>query len=165
MIFVTVGTQKFQFNRLLKIIDGLVEQNIINDKIVCQSGYSSYIPRNYRTIKFMPQDEYDQNILKCKLLITHAGVGTILQAKKYNKKIIVIPRLKKYKEHVDDHQQQIVSGFATKGLVFKSNGLDLGKVIGESHQKKLKDYQFNSVAFTNKLCKVLNELNYNINKN
>ena len=67
MIFVTVGTQKFQFNRLLKIIDGLVEQNIINDKIVCQSRYSTYIPRNYRTIKFMPQDEYDQNILKCKL--------------------------------------------------------------------------------------------------
>lgn len=151
MIFITVGTQKFQFNRLLKAIDKLIEKKIINDRVICQSGFSTYIPKNYQTVKFMPQNEYNYYICNCDLLITHAGVGSILEAKKYNKPVIAIPRLKKFEEHVDDHQQQIVSGFAKKKIVFESNCSNLEEVLHRVKYEHLQKYNFNNEKFVQKI--------------
>ena len=47
MIFITTGSQKFQFNRLLQKIDELVADGTIKDKVFAQSGYSDYAPKNY----------------------------------------------------------------------------------------------------------------------
>lgn len=155
MIFITVGTQKFQFNRLLKTIDNLIENKDIVDKVICQAGYSTYSPKNYKTIKFMSQSEYNQNIKNCDLLITHAGVGTILEAKKNNKTVIVVPRLKKYKEHVDDHQQQIAYGFSKKEIVLESDCSNLKSVLDKAQEIRLKEYKFNNKVFIHKLNDIL----------
>ena len=78
MIFVALGTQKFQLNRLLQKIDYLVEKNIITEPVFAQIGYSTYIPKNFEFTAFMEQKEFKEKIMKCDLLITHSGVGTIL---------------------------------------------------------------------------------------
>ena len=133
MIFVTLGTQKFQLNRLLIELDRLVEQKLLNDDIYAQIGNSTYYPKYYSYSKLLSRDDYERMINECDLLITHAGVGTILQGLKLKKKIIVFPRLERFNEHVDDHQLQIARNFANKNYVLMcKDESDLEKMINES---------------------------------
>lgn len=117
MIFVVTGTQKFQFNRLLKILDELVRVNAIKEKIFAQIGNSTYYPTNYSYIPFLSKSEFNKYMNKCDLLITHSGVATIMAGLKLNKPVIVMPRMKKYGEHVDDHQMQIAESFSNKNFI------------------------------------------------
>lgn len=117
MIFVTVGSQKFQFNRLLKKVDELIESGAIKDEVFAQIGVSDYKPKNYKYVDFTTREEFAENLDKCDLLITHAGTGVIVTALKKGKKVIAVPRLAKYGEHVDDHQIQLVKQFDDLGLI------------------------------------------------
>jgi len=74
MILVTVGSQKFQFNRLLKKIDELIDKKIITDSVFAQIGVSDYKPNNYEYVSFMSQDEFNQKLDECDMVITHAGL-------------------------------------------------------------------------------------------
>lgn len=117
MIFVTLGSQKFQFNRLLKELDRLVKNGTIKEEIFAQTGYSDYIPQNYNFKNFLDRDEFSKVMNKCDKVITHGGTGAIIGAIKKNKKVITIPREKRYGEHVDNHQIQICSTFDSLNLV------------------------------------------------
>lgn len=118
MIFVTLGSQKFQFNRLLKAIDELIITEKIAEIVIAQIGYSDYKPKNYQYKEFMTQDEYLDDISKADIVITHGGTGAIITAMKKNKKVIAVPRLAKYGEHVDDHQLQIVNQFKELNFIY-----------------------------------------------
>lgn len=117
MILVTVGTQKFQFNRLLEAVDRLAEDRVIRESVLAQVGCSTYVPRNFRAVDFLKKEEMDAAMESCSLLITHSGVGTILAGLRAGKKIIVVPRKKAFGEHVDDHQEQIAAKFEEMGYV------------------------------------------------
>ena len=117
MIFVTVGSQKFQFNRLLKEIDELIENKVINEEVFAQIGVSDYKPQNYKYKEFVTQDEFNKYLDEARLIITHAGTGVIVNAIKKGKKVIGIPRLSKFGEHVDDHQIQLLNEFANMNLI------------------------------------------------
>ena len=117
MIFLTVGTQKFQFNRLLQAVDQLIEAGIIREPVIAQCGYSTYIPQNYETCMFMDNERFLQAVQDCDFLITHCGVGTILKGIEFKKRIIVVPRQKSFSEHVDDHQKEIAREFGKLGSV------------------------------------------------
>ena len=111
MIFITLGSQKFQFNRLLKAIDELVEQGKIKEEVFAQIGYSDYQPINYKYKQFLDRDEFAAMEGKADIVITHGGTGAIIGAVKKGKKVIAVPRLAKYGEHVDDHQLQLLKEF------------------------------------------------------
>lgn len=133
MIFVVLGTQKFQCNRLLKEIDRLVENGKLQEKVYAQRGNSDYVPKHFEFTNFLAKEEFEKKIEESSLLITHSGVGTILAAMNHHKPIIVYPRLKKYKEHVDNHQMDIAKAFSKKNLVLMcSETDDLGQVIEKS---------------------------------
>ena len=117
MVFIALGTQKFQCNRLLKEIDRLIEGRLLNEQVFAQRGYSDYEPKHYESVMFLDKEDYDEKIAQCSLVISHSGVGTILSAVNHRKPVIVFPRLKKYKEHVDDHQLEIARAFEKKKLV------------------------------------------------
>lgn len=117
MIFITLGSQKFQFNRLLKAVDELVENGKIHDKIFAQIGYSDYIPKNYEYTEFMDRDEFSKEMDKADIVIAHGGTGAIIGAVKKGKKVIAVPRLAEYGEHVDDHQLQLVGQFKELDLI------------------------------------------------
>lgn len=112
VIFVTLGSQKFQFNRILKRIDNLIEKQIITDEVFAQIGASDYLPKNYSYKDFLDKNEFDYVARKCDLVITHGGTGAIVGALKLGKKVIAVPRLSKYGEHVDDHQLQLLEQFS-----------------------------------------------------
>lgn len=124
MIFITVGTQKFQFNRLLKEIDKLIEENKISEETFAQIGYCTYKPKYYSFKEFINTDEYDEILKKSDIVITHGGTGTIIKAIKLRKKVIAVPRLKAFGEHVDNHQIQIISEFHEIGFLQKVEDLN-----------------------------------------
>lgn len=117
MIFVTLGSQKFQFNRLLQKLDKLVESGTITEDVFAQIGYSDYNPQNYQYKEFLDRDEFSAKMRLCKLVITHGGTGAIIGAVKQGKPVIAVPRLAKYGEHVDDHQIQIVKQFKEMNII------------------------------------------------
>lgn len=126
MIFVTVGSQKFQFNRLLKEVDELIETGKIKDDIFAQIGASDYKPKNYKYKEFITQEVFNDYLNKADIIITHAGTGVIVNAIKKGKKVIGVPRLAKYGEHVDDHQIQLINEFKEMNFiepVYKMNKL------------------------------------------
>jgi UDP-N-acetylglucosamine transferase subunit ALG13 len=114
MIFVILGTQKFQLNRLLKKLDKYVEEGKIKDDIVAQIGYSDYLPKRYKYVEFLDKKDFDTMIKKADIVIAHSGVGSIISALSSNKPVVVFPRLAKYKEHIDDHQLDIAHAFSHK---------------------------------------------------
>lgn len=117
MIFVTLGTQKFQLNRLLKIMDSYIEQGLITQSVIAQIGNSDYIPKYYSFKHFLDKTDFDQYVKQSSLVITHSGVGSIIAGVNAGKPVIVFPRLMKYQEHVDDHQLDIARAFEKKGFV------------------------------------------------
>jgi len=141
MIYVAVGTQKFQFNRLLESIDQLIECGMISEEVFAQRGHSDYVPRNYSYKDFLSKDEFDSYVQNCDLLITHSGVATIMAGLKHEKPVIVIPRLAKYNEHVDDHQVQIAESFAAQNFVMLCEEKDdLGRIIKDVRKHEFSKY-------------------------
>ncbi|MFW2490561.1 PssE/Cps14G family polysaccharide biosynthesis glycosyltransferase [Clostridium chromiireducens] len=147
MIFVTVGSQKFQFNRLLRELDVLVEKNSIKENIFAQTGYSDYKPKNYRFKNFLDRDEFKEIMEMSNKVITHGGTGAIVNAVKQGKKVIAIPRLKEYGEHVDNHQLQIIGEFEKMKFINVVKEIDeLENVIENIENHDLKDYISNTDA-------------------
>ena len=138
MIFITLGSQKFQFNRLLKEIDKLIDDGVIEDEVFAQIGASEYIPRNYKYEYFLDRNRIAEIMNSCDTVITHGGTGVIIGAVKKGKRVIAVPRLAKYGEHVDDHQLQLLHQFDDLQLIcacYEMN--DLGECY-----KNLKTMQF-----------------------
>jgi len=105
MIFVTVGNHFQPFDRLLRGIDEIAPS--IDAQIIVQRGYSTYLPKRVRYFDFVPLDEAIHYIRRSKLVISHAGMGTLLLCKEHGTPIIVVPRRKKFGEHGTDHQMEI----------------------------------------------------------
>ena len=144
MIFVAVGTQKFQMNRLLRKIDNLISDGLVKEKVFAQIGHSDYIPQNYEYRKFLSKAEFEECVRKCELLITHSGVATIMLGLKSKKTVIVVPRLEKYNEHVDDHQLQIAEAFFKQKFVLMCGEKDdLGEIMAEAKSHMFCEYESN----------------------
>lgn len=123
MIFITVGTQKFPFDRLLHYMDKLIEDGIIQEEVFAQTGYSNYQPQYYTYEKFLDSEDFKRYILNSQLVITHGGTGSIMNAIKVGKKVIAIARLKEYGEHIDNHQEEIIQQLIEKKLILGVNQL------------------------------------------
>ena len=141
MIFVAVGTQKFQLNRLLKAIDELIDRGVLTEEVFAQTGHSDYVPRNYGHRDFLSQEEFQSYISGCDLLITHGGVATIISSLKQDKRVVVYPRLAKFDEHVDDHQFQIAENFSHKNLALMCREEDdLGAILEQARTHPFSRY-------------------------
>lgn len=101
MIFLTVGTQ-LPFDRLVEALDLI--QPEINMEIVGQVGRGTYDAVNIETFESLDPELFNLYIRKSELIISHAGMGSIISSLKLGKRIIVVPRLLKYNEHRNNHQ-------------------------------------------------------------
>lgn len=117
MIFITLGSQKFQFDRLLKAVDQLIAEGGLQDKVFAQIGYSDYKPQHFEYQEFLDREAFAQKMGEADIVITHGGTGAIIGAVNKGKKVIAIPRLARYGEHVDDHQIQIIEQFRDMGIL------------------------------------------------
>ena len=141
MVFVAVGTQKFQLNRLLKGIDDLIDQGQLEEEVFAQIGHSDYVPRNYGYQDFLTKEDFQNYISNCDVLITHSGVATIIAGLKLRKSVVVVPRLARFGEHVDDHQLQIAQSFAEKNLLLMCEDPEnLGETVERARTHSFAEY-------------------------
>lgn len=142
MIFVTLGTQKFQFNRLLRMMDDLIENKKIHERVFAQIGNSDYLPQYYEHCNFLSNNDYEEYIKNCDILVSHSGVGTIMTGLRYRRKIIVVPRLSKYGEHIDDHQTQIAQSFSKLNyvLMYSDEDNNMEQLIVDATTKHFSNY-------------------------
>lgn len=158
MIFVTVGSQKFQFNRLLKKIDELIDKGIIHDQVFAQTGASDYIPKNYAYKNYLDRDEFAKSTEQCDVFITHGGTGAIVGALKKKKKVIAVPRLMKYGEHVDDHQIQLLEQFGDMEMIVACKDVDnLINALQKVECMDAKPYVSNTKKIIDNIEKFLSE--------
>lgn len=114
MIFLTVGTQ-FPFDRLVRAVDKAMERSGCAVEVFAQIADSSYRPRCFDAVSYLQKDEFDKNMREASSIISHAGMGTITAALENRKPILVMPRLRKYSEVVNDHQVAIAKKFEQLG--------------------------------------------------
>lgn len=146
MILVTLGTQDKKFTRLLEAIQKQIDNKKINEKVIVQAGCTSnFKSKDMEIFDLIPMNEFDEKIKECDILITHGGVGSIITGLKNNKIVIAAPRLKKYNEHVNDHQLQIVENFAKEGYILYLENFDnLDKLLIEAKKFKPKKFKSNT---------------------
>ncbi len=159
MIFITLGSQKFQFDRLLKKIDELIEQGIIKDKVTAQIGASEYVPKHYEYVKFMDREKFAETMEQCSVVITHGGTGVIIGAVKKGKKVIAVPRLAQYGEHVDDHQLQLLQQFDDLKILCACYDMDkLGEYYQELEGMEFRPYISNTQVIIDSIDEYLQTL-------
>ncbi len=121
MILVLLGTQNNSFHRLLEEIEKNIENGNIKEEVVIQAGYTKYESKTekqkVKIFDTIPKEELEKLIEEANLVISHGGVGSMITANQKGKKVIAVPRKKKYHEHVNDHQIYTVEAFARKRYV------------------------------------------------
>ena len=159
MILITLGTQDKEFTRLLNIVQEQIDKENIKEKVVVQAGYTKYESDDMEIFDLIDREKFSELIEKCDVLITHGGVGSIINGLKNGKKVIVVPRLSKYGEHLNDHQLQITDNFSKEGYIIPLyDGDDLGKIL-----KSIKE--FNPKQFKSNTNKIINIISEYIEKN
>lgn len=113
MIFVTVGTNETAFDRLLEGVRGFPE----DEEIIVQHGPSPVRPPGARCMDFLPFDRLVEVVREARVVVTHAGVGSIVVCLANGHRPIVVPRLHRNGEAVDDHQVPLCTRLAEAGLV------------------------------------------------
>lgn len=115
MIFVTVGTHDQGFERLVKKADEIALE--IKEEVVIQRGCTAYEPRHARFFDYASREEMAGWVEKARVVVTHGGAGSIVFALSRGKPVVVVPRLKKYGEHVNDHQLELAGALEREGRV------------------------------------------------
>jgi beta-1,4-N-acetylglucosaminyltransferase len=116
MIFLTVGTQ-FPFDRLVKGIDELFDEGVMRDDVFAQIGDSSYQPRHFEAVTSLEKKAFDERFRQASAVISHAGMGVITLALDNGKPLLVMPRQRKYREVVNDHQAGLADRFEALGHI------------------------------------------------
>jgi beta-1,4-N-acetylglucosaminyltransferase len=116
VIFLTVGTQ-FPFDRLVRAVDEALGGSAVEDDVFAQVGRGGYRPRHMEWVETLERGDFGKRVASAKTLIGHAGVGTILAALAAGKPLLVMPRLRRYGEIVNDHQVATARKFAELGHV------------------------------------------------
>ena len=111
MIFVTLGTQDYPFDRLLRALDGVEEE------LVVQGGASTHRPAGAEWLGFMPAPQIVGHVRRARVVVSHAGVGSVLTVVGEGKRPVVVPRLQRHGEAVDDHQLPFARRAAEAGLL------------------------------------------------
>jgi UDP-N-acetylglucosamine transferase subunit ALG13 len=130
VIFVTVGTNEARFDRLLHAVARLE----LDEEVVVQHGHSSPVgPAGATLVDFLPFEGIVDMVRRSRVVVTHAGVGSVMVSLANGKRPVVVPRLKSFAEAVDDHQLELGRRFASAGLVTFVETLDriADAVLGE----------------------------------
>ena len=159
MIFLTVGTQ-FPFDRLVKAVDEAIGQGLLEEEIWAQIGQSSYQPRNFKkSANFLEKNVFDQWMQKASKVISHAGIGSITPALDEAKPLLVMPRLRRYGEVVNNHQVEIIRKFEKRGYLLAAYDVkELPEKIEalKSFEPQKRNIQAEKVA--KRISKFLNQL-------
>lgn len=142
MILILLGTQDNSFHRLLDKVQELIDKKVITEKVIVQAGRTKYESKDMKIYSLMPEEKLREIMKKADLVITHGGVGSIVMALKMGKKVIAVPRLSAFGEHINDHQIQIVDSFDKQEFLIGLTELDdLEKALNKAKTFKPKHFK------------------------
>lgn len=121
VIVVTVGTQ-LPFDRLIKMVDEVAPS--LNEEVFAQTGLGRYAPKHLAWSTNIEASEFDERLRDCSIIVSHAGIGTVLKAYRYVKPIILVPRLSSLGEHRNDHQLATVSQLRKRSGIYVAESKD-----------------------------------------
>ena len=160
MILVMLGTQNNSFHRLLEKIDELIEKGIIKEEVIVQAGYTKYESNKMKIIDFTSREELEKLEQKANFIITHGGVGSIITSLEKGKKVIAVPRLHEYGEHVNDHQKEIIEKFNKSGYIIGIKSVEeLENAIKKIEEFKPNPYTENN----NKILQIIEDFINKVN--
>lgn len=163
MIFVTVGTHEQGFERLIEKVDDLVRDGKIKEDVVMQIGFTQYKPKYCKWQKLFPYSEMKEMMQKARIVITHGGPASFIMALQEGKTPIVVPRMAKYNEHVNDHQVDfsLAVNERYKNLIVVEDVENLGNIISD-YDNLIKNMSSgtlsNNAVFNKKFKKIVDEL-------
>ena len=157
MIFVTVGTHEQQFNRLVEYMDNYAKKHQDEDVII-QTGYCTYEPQHAKYKKFFSHNEMKKCISEARIVITHGGPASFMSVLQSGKVPIVVPRQKRYGEHVNDHQLTFCREVEKKyGYIKVCDVKDIAKCIDLS-SLDISEIQWNNDIFCQRFGIIVDEL-------
>jgi len=158
-LFVPLGTQKFPFNRLVKALNVLVENGTFTpQEIVMQSIIYEEKPL-FSHVGIIPIETFNSYLDNAEIVITHSGVNSIISSMNRNKPLIIIPRLKKFGEHVDDHQIEIAELMEQKfNVLIAKDTTQLFTLITKAKHHTYKKYQSRNAELIEALRDKINEM-------
>ena len=156
MIFVTVGTHEQSFERLVKKIDELKMNGKIEDEVIIQKGFTNYETKSCIGYKLIGYEEMQKYIAEARIVITHGGPASFIAPLSLGKIPIVVPRLKEFEEHVNNHQMDFVKQLVERDNnvipVYDINNLEYIIINYEDIVKgMIKDYESNNKKFNERL--------------
>ncbi len=113
MIFVTVGMHSEGFARLVKGADALAA--CLAEAVVIQAGATAYQPRHARCFGFAPLEDMERWCAAADVIVAQAGAGSILTAQRVGRPLVLVPRLRRYGESIDDHQRELARALQASG--------------------------------------------------
>ena len=165
MIFVTVGTHEQSFERLVKKVDDLKRDKVIDEDVVIQKGYTDYEPQYCESYKLVGYNDMQEYLKSARIVITHGGPASFIALLSIGKIPIVVPRQKNFNEHVNNHQKDFV-----EQVVARDNAIipcydidDLGRLIKQYDsiiENMKENYKSNNKLFCEKLDKEIKDIFY-----
>lgn len=140
MIFVTVGTHNQPFNRLIEKVEQLKESGLIKEEVVQQIGYSPFSSESSKVVQFLTAEDMAYNVANARVVITHAGPGSINLIETMGRPFLIVPRNYLYGEHVDNHQVLFASFLESKGYVVVRDIEMLGEALKNPYIPRASEY-------------------------
>lgn len=113
MIYVTVGTMYLDFPRLVHAVDAIAEST--GERVVFQTGLCTTLPEHCEHFDFKPREEVLSIQRDARVIVCHAGIGSVIDALRLEKPVVVVPRRKQFGEHNNDHQMELAEAVARRG--------------------------------------------------
>jgi UDP-N-acetylglucosamine transferase subunit ALG13 len=139
--------------------DEIITQNGFEEEIFAQIGDSSYKPRNFESVASLEKEMFDNYVKQASGIIGHAGMGTITIALSNHKPLLVMPRLKRYHEVVNNHQVAIAKKFSELGHILVAyDAKDLSHEIRHLKNFVPKERMATPNAVADRICRFLKSL-------
>ena len=116
MIFGVVGTHEARMDRLVRTLDGWAATHP-DETVVLQAGSAAGEVRHATAVAYASEEQIQQWLNEADLVVTHGGPSLLLALVDRGKRPIVMPRERRYGEHVDDHQVAFARFLAGRHLI------------------------------------------------
>lgn len=113
MIYVTVGTMFLDFPRLILRADEIAAET--GERVLVQIGLGKTLPEHCEYFDFKPRDEVLALQREARVIVSHAGIGSVLDALTAKRPLVVVPRLRRFNEHMTDHQMDVAEAVEGRG--------------------------------------------------
>lgn len=120
LLFATVGVT-LPFDRMTEMVAGLKAQGAIPEDVAFQTGIGGLTPPGMVAFETLSFDNMKTYLRDADIVVCHGGTGSVITALREGCRTIVVPRIFEKGEHYDNHQQEITSAFAARGLIQQAN--------------------------------------------